>query len=302
MTRPNKILIIGLDYAGKSSILNVLHRKYNLMDNIKPTAGIERENITILGIPIVTWDLGGQEKFRNQYLNNIKYFDKTDSVFYVIDALNARRFELSTQYFTDILNIFKKLDIKPKIVVCLHKIDPNIYNDPETQQLITDLREIILTKTLGFEISIHITSIYDMKSIVRAFSESLQGLISALQPFKKVLEAIAIQLNLDGVILFEQNLLIVGEYYQNAICEERCLNMAYNSIFYMRSTNPQLIDDTNFAKNFEFILNLRNKERRFRFFEVHFKNWDLFMLTIGKEKIDRTRINDILNSMSSIFN
>ena len=130
MSEPKKILIVGLDYAGKTSILNILNQKYNLMDNIRPTAGIERDRMKIMGIPVVTWDLGGQEKFRKEYIKNIKYFDKTDSVFFVVDTLSAARFELALQYFTEILMIFEKLQLTPKLVLCLHKIPGTYIGEP----------------------------------------------------------------------------------------------------------------------------------------------------------------------------
>ena len=94
-----KIMVIGLDKAGKTSIMNVLNQRYNLMDNIKPTVGIERTTIQILGMPIVSWDLGGQSKYRDTYLKNPTYFTETDSLFFVIDALDFNRYELAIQYF-----------------------------------------------------------------------------------------------------------------------------------------------------------------------------------------------------------
>ncbi len=303
MNKPKKILLVGLDFAGKTSILKVLNQKYNLLDRIKPTTGVERETITFLEIPIIAWDLGGQEKYRNEYLSDLRIFAETDSVFYVVDAFNAARFELSLQYFISVLIIFESLGINPKIALCLHKIDPNVRNDLRTQDLIKQAKELFLKHSRGHEISIFITSIFDVKSIIRAFSDTLQQLLTILKPFRQILESIVAQFKLDGAILFDENLLILGEFYGTKVCEELCLNLVYNSMYQMRINEQQFVDD-NLSRNFEFILNLKNNEKRFRFLEIKFKDWKLYLLTISKEQFDKNTINTIytlFNSFVPIF-
>lgn len=300
LTDIRKILVIGLDQAGKTSILNILSSKYNLMDNLKPTAGIERTEIQILGIPILSWDLGGQQIFREQYLKNLKIFAETDSVFFVVDALNPARFDEALQYYSDILNKFKQLDLKPKIVLCIHKIDPNIRNNPNTLQIIEELKELFQARSGDFEITPFVTSIYDRKSIIESFSRNFQELLVSLKPFKKLLESLVRQLHLDGLILFDENLMILSESYQDVECEQTCLNLTYNSVYYMSQSNPQMLD-SNFAKNFEFILNLKNKQKRFNFVQVQFKEWPLYLLTMGEKKFDPNEIIAKFNSIIKNF-
>ena len=300
LTDMRKVLIIGLDQAGKTSILNILSSKFNLMDNLKPTAGIERTEIQILGIPILTWDLGGQQIFREQYLKNLKIFAETDSVFFVVDALNPARYDEALQYYSDILNKFKQLDLKPKIVLCIHKIDPNIRDNPNTLQVIDDLRELFQAKSGDFEITTFVTSIYDRKSIIESFSRNFQELLVSLKPFKKLLESLVRQLNLDGLILFDENLMILSESYRDVDCEQMCLNLTYNSVYYMSQSNPQMLD-SNLAQNFEFILNLKNKQKRFNFVKVQFKEWTLYVLTMGDKKLDSHEVTAKFNSIVKNF-
>jgi small GTP-binding protein len=301
VTNVRKILVVGLDQAGKTSILNILTNKFNLMDNLKPTAGIERTEIQVLGIPILSWDLGGHDLYREGYLKDIKIFVDTDSLFYVVDAINAKRYDESLQYYSDILSTFKKLDIKPKIVLCLHKVDPNIRDNPNTKHLLEDLKKAFQSRSGEFEITTFITSIYDRKSIIESFSRNFQELIVSLKPFKKLLETLVRQLNLDGLVLFDENLMILSEFYRDLDCEQMCLNMTYNSVYYMSQSNPQMMD-SNFAKNFEFILNLKNKQKRFNFVEVQFKEWRLYLLTTGDKKIDShetaTKFNSIVKNFA----
>jgi len=292
--------VVGLDQAGKTSILNILTNRYNLMDNLKPTAGIERTEIQILGIPILSWDLGGQQIYRKQYVKDIKIYAETDSLFFVVDALNPNRYEEALQYFSDTLDQFKKLDLKPKIVLCLHKVDPNIRDNPNTLQIINNLKELFLERATDFEISTYVTSIYDKKSIIESFSRNFQELLVSLKPFKKLLELLVSQLNLDGLILFDENLMILSESYRDLDCEQTCLNLTYNSVYYMSQSNPQMLD-SNFAKNFEFILNLRNKAKHFNFMQVQFKEWNLYLLTMGGKKLNSYEIIAKFNSIIKGF-
>ncbi|MHA1276185.1 MAG: ADP-ribosylation factor-like protein [Candidatus Helarchaeota archaeon] len=295
MTSLKKILVIGLDQAGKTSILNILKQKYNLMDNIKPTAGIERDEFNILGVPILSWDLGGQQKFRQGYLKDFKIFAETDALYFVVDLLNPKRYEEALQYYGDVLDICKKLDLRPRIVLCIHKADPNIRNSLNTQEIIKNLKDDFLARSRGYEIKIYVTSIYDRKTIAEAFSKTLQKLIVSLKVFNKILTSMLRQLNLDALLLFDEKMLILNELYKDVEIEQVCLNMVYNSVYYMSVTNPQLVD-AHFAKNFEFILNLRNKEKRFNFMEVKYKEWILFLLTMSDEKLDTNRIIELFNS------
>ncbi len=295
MTSLKKVLVVGLDQAGKTSILNMLKRKYDSMDNIKPTAGVERDEFNILGVPVLSWDLGGQQKFRQGYLKDFKIFAETDALYFVVDLLNPKRYDEAVKYYSDILDICKKLDLRPRIVLCIHKADPNIRNSPNTQEVIRNLKDDFLARSRGYEIKVYVTSIYDRKTIAEAFSKTLQKLIISLNEFNKTLKSMLKQLNLDALLLFDENMLILSELYKDIGIEEACLNMVYNSVYYMSASNPQLVD-ANFAKNFEFILNLRNKEKRFSFMQVTYKEWTLFLLTMSNEKLDTSRVVDLFNS------
>lgn len=296
--RLKKILIVGLDFAGKTSILNILTQRFTLIsnNNIKPTPGIERNIIRVLGLQIVIWDLGGQEKYRNEYLTDIRIFAETTAIFFVLDMSHPERFELALQYFLSNLIIIESLGLQPKIVLCLHKMDPTIINSVKTQELAKKATTLFLNNARGRQISVFNTSIYDVKSIIRAFSPTLQDLVKTLQPFRKILESLVFQLKLEGIILFDESLMILGEFYGNKACEEMCLNSVYNSMIKLRSSNPQLQEE-NFSQNFETILNQTVKEPRFRVVKIKFKDWNLYFLTISKERIDETAINTIFNAI-----
>jgi hypothetical protein len=127
----------------------------------------------------------------------------------------------------------------------------------------------------------------------------LQELISELKPFRKILETIALLLKLDAAILFDEDLMILSEFYKNNVIEEICLNIIYNSVYYINNANPKLAE--NFPAKFELVLNVKNRMKVFSFMEVTFRGWTLYLLTMGDDIIDHQDIIARFDSMSHIF-
>lgn len=290
---------MGLDQAGKTSILNILNQNYNLMDDLKPTIGIERHEIKILGIPVISWDLGGQERFREEYLKNLKIFEKTDTLMFVIDVLHATRYEEALEYYSNVLALFEKIEIKPKIVLLFHKVDPNLVDEPETLEMLTEVKELFIAKSEEYSPTIFLTSIFDRKSIIEAFSKSLQEIISDLKPFKKILESINLLLKLDASIVFDENLMILSDLYKSKDIEDLCLSTVYNSVYYILNTNPKLAE--NFTANFELVLNVKNQQKIFSFTDLTFRGWNLYLLTMGDKAVDHQTLISRFNSMTHLF-
>ena len=80
------ILLIGLDGAGKTTILYQLKLNENI--NTISTIGFNVETIKFKGLNLKTWDLGGQHKLR-QLWN--KYYDDAHAIIYVLDAADIDR-------------------------------------------------------------------------------------------------------------------------------------------------------------------------------------------------------------------
>ena len=102
-----KILLAGLQNSGKTSILLALQKKYSHIGSLKPTIGVERTGIDILGYNIKVWDLGGQEEFREKYFEKKdEYFTETDILFYVVDTLDFRKYYEALTYYLKIVEVF----------------------------------------------------------------------------------------------------------------------------------------------------------------------------------------------------
>ena len=83
-----RLILLGLDNAGKSTILRKLVDQE--VNSITPTQGFNIKSITSDGFKLNVWDIGGQKSIRPYWRN---YYNSTDAIIYVIDAADRRRME-----------------------------------------------------------------------------------------------------------------------------------------------------------------------------------------------------------------
>ncbi len=84
-----RILILGLDNAGKTTIL----RKFcgDPIDTIEPTLGFNIKTLEHHGFSLNVWDVGGQKTIRAYWRN---YFERTDGLIWVVDSADQVRLEI----------------------------------------------------------------------------------------------------------------------------------------------------------------------------------------------------------------
>jgi small GTP-binding protein len=172
--KPIKIVIMGMENAGKTTILNILTKETNKVPNrppiMTPTKSVERKFITLFEKRTVIWDFGGQETYRNEYLANPeRYFHSIALFYYVIDIQDYYRFIPSVMYFTGVFNKIKTYSPNARIIFVFHKMDPGY--DPNVKKLKIKFLEKVepllrehLTSYLIFD-----TTIFDLSSIDTAF-------------------------------------------------------------------------------------------------------------------------------------
>ncbi|XP_030749756.1 ADP-ribosylation factor-like protein 3 [Sitophilus oryzae] len=83
-----RLLLLGLDNAGKTTILKILASEE--ITNITPTAGFNIKSVVTDGFKLNVWDIGGQRKIRPYWKN---YFENTDVLIYVVDSADKKRLE-----------------------------------------------------------------------------------------------------------------------------------------------------------------------------------------------------------------
>lgn len=93
-----RILILGLDNAGKTTIL----RKFcgEPTDTIEPTLGFNIKTLEHKTYQLNVWDVGGQKTIRAYWRN---YFERTDGLLWVVDSTDKARLDICRKELRDLL-------------------------------------------------------------------------------------------------------------------------------------------------------------------------------------------------------
>jgi ADP-ribosylation factor protein 1 len=95
-----KILMLGLDAAGKTTVLYKL--KLGETVTTIPTVGFNVEGIeTTNNVRMTVWDVGGQDKIRKLWRH---YFLNTDAVVFVVDSSDRDRIHEARAELDSIMN------------------------------------------------------------------------------------------------------------------------------------------------------------------------------------------------------
>jgi len=85
-TKEQRILMVGLDAAGKTTILYKL--KLGEVVTTIPTIGFNVETVEYKNIKFTVWDVGGQDKIRPLWRH---YYQNTDGIIFVVDSNDKER-------------------------------------------------------------------------------------------------------------------------------------------------------------------------------------------------------------------
>lgn len=97
-TRDMRVVMLGLDAAGKTTILYKLHIGEVL--STVPTIGFNVEKVQYKNVLFTVWDVGGQEKLRPLWRH---YFNNTDGLIYVVDCADRDRINRAASEFKSII-------------------------------------------------------------------------------------------------------------------------------------------------------------------------------------------------------
>ena len=83
-----RILMVGLDAAGKTTILYQL--KLGEMAHTAPTLGFNVETVSYKNIEFMVWDMGGQDAIRPLWRH---YYENCEAIIFVVDSADEERLE-----------------------------------------------------------------------------------------------------------------------------------------------------------------------------------------------------------------
>jgi small GTP-binding protein len=152
-TRDCRVLLVGLDDAGKTTLikqmgLQKLYSKAQMklndeeeidINDTVPTIGFNVKEIQFKKYKFAIWDLGGQQGIRDLWEY---YFEGTDGIIYVVDSSNVARIKESKEQLEKLL---RNESLKNAIVLILaNKSD--LPNSMSTNEVIAKLE---LIETVG---------------------------------------------------------------------------------------------------------------------------------------------------------
>ncbi len=123
-----RLLIVGLDAAGKTTILYKL--KFGDVTVTVPTIGFNVETIEYKNVTFTAWDVGGQDKIRPLWRH---YFKNTQGLIFVIDSNDRDRIKVASEELHRMIN---EEELKDAIIlIYANKQD---YRDAMTPAEVTD--------------------------------------------------------------------------------------------------------------------------------------------------------------------
>ncbi|KAL7489714.1 hypothetical protein ACHAW6_015399 [Cyclotella cf. meneghiniana] len=129
--KESRILVLGLDNSGKTTVLKQLGGED--VSHVTPTQGFNVKSLTKNSMHLNVWDIGGQKTIRPYWRN---YFDNTDALVFVIDSSDQKRIRETGSELDQLLNE-EKLKGVPLLVLA-NKQD--LLNSLSPEEIIGELR------------------------------------------------------------------------------------------------------------------------------------------------------------------
>ncbi|MHA1296384.1 MAG: ADP-ribosylation factor-like protein [Promethearchaeota archaeon] len=192
------VSFLGLDYAGKTSIITAITKRFGFEEtvlNLKPTRRIARDVFKFLGLEITRMDFGGQAQYREEYLSQPnKYLAGIDLIFYVIDVQDHERYVETIDYIDKILLFFKE--------------------NVELNKRVLTIKQALMKYSNDFDLFFFETTIYDIKSLMDAFSSGLYLLFDKMELVSNLFAEISRNYNALLIALYDVKGITIGEYYK----------------------------------------------------------------------------------------
>ena len=289
---------MGLDNAGKTSIVTAITKRFGFEEEIArltPTRRIARDTFKFLGIEFTRMDFGGQKQYREEYLKHPeKYLSGTDLMFYVIDAQDFNRYIESIDYLEEVLLFFKEEQNYVPICILFHKFDPQLIDDVQINKRILTLKQALTRYSNDFDIFFFETTIFDIKSVMDAFSSGLSMLFDKIEMVSQLFAEISKNYNSILIALFDSHGVTIGEHFRPHLQLKEKIKI-YE--IYLGLQKRVIAENRNL---FEFSDKFDSGERFSGIIEVlQFGNLDFYLLFILEEDEDLQKTVSLLDRIEA---
>jgi GTPase SAR1 family protein len=296
--RQLKILLAGLDKAGKTSFIHGVRRKYSEIIKSLPTKGVERTEENIFeeqNSQIFVWDLGGQKKYRERYLEQSEvYLYNIDLMFFFIDIQDIDRINEALGLFNKILSLLIELDEFPPIVVCLNKFDPDLKGSKEIFKNLEVIADEIKNNSDRFFIKIFQTSIFDHWSLISAYSFGLAQLSPNRELFINQLKKFAKKTNSDAILLLNENGIILSNFSKSDISGKVFeISAPHFQTLYKTFKEFKLLD-----QDFMISSGIADESKKVIFKKITVEKYNLYLLLFLEKSLEIDKIEKNLPDFS----
>lgn len=216
-----KIILLGLDNAGKTSILSILQKKFSIIKNLLPTRGVSRQTLDFLGLNVICWDFGGQVAYRNMYLSRPDLFLESDLLIFCVDVLDVERYDEALEYLFRIMKVIKDLDETAPIIIDMHKFDPDVQDSEDLLKKRAELIDRIATEalTMNFACTFINTTIFIKESVEELFSLAVQKMAASSSMIEYIIKDYMEKIDAQAISLMTNHNLILSSYSKDSRLE-----------------------------------------------------------------------------------
>ena len=203
-----KISLVGLSGCGKTSIYSTTFGGMSPIEvkDLGPTVMYEVKSHNYLGISVSLWDFGGQEEYRQSYLETPKLLSNTSILIFVIDLHEPETFDMANEYFNQVYSAIKEQGGDPRIKVFYHKYDTEEYDSSTLEKNLTQAKQ--LPFVLEHTPRTFLTSIYRqeelsefVRQILIADFEELKNSVEGAQEYLSKLNSKIIISDVNGNVI-----------------------------------------------------------------------------------------------------
>ena len=173
--------------CGKTSLYSVAFAEKTPEDTkrLSPTILYETRRHPFLGLQVGIFDFGGQEQYRKEYMEKPEIFRGTDILICIVDLHDPDSFDQAKEYFEGLLDLHRKNNEKPRVLLFLHKYDTEYYPKELLDTNVKNSKEIFSDMFKDYDLDLKLTSIYQQDELAKIFRDIL---ISSYKDLKKSVE------------------------------------------------------------------------------------------------------------------